>query len=805
MTRPSPARAPRRRAVDALRVAVLALGLSLGVLAVLPTQGALADDQPAATVTADPTSDPSAPSPTDGASPSSTADPSPTATADPTPSDPPSTTAPEPTSTDAPSDPPTDTPPTSGADDPASPSPSPGPTPVPSDAPTGAATAVPLSVDHVVLARVGTGPTVADYLPADSPLTDAAAFEQVRVRFELADRGGTDEALTPLLEYRVAGSGTAYRAVPAQPTPGEPLHLSREWVTGAHGGTSEAAGSSPIDPADLRLCADPTLAGVTGRHEQMANPSAVLSVPAGACTDYEVTVGLSVDAAYDTTYELRLTDGGSGLDGTASAVVALGHAPGVQLSPGQRSGTAVPDAPTPLTAAAYPLTAGTTLGDTVPVSRPLLAAAADTTEATGTDGIHGPYAAGSGQCAVCHSAHTAQGANLLVTSGPSSSLCLMCHDGLGAASDVKTEYALTRPADSPSTGEYYSHDALAPSSHTLASEEEFAGVLNRHSDCSDCHNAHQARSGVDSVELSDPQNPGVPTGWSASGALAGVTGVAVTNGSAGSEPGYTFLDGVLQPVTHEYQLCFKCHSGYTRLPDGVAGKPSTDITDTAAEFNPANASFHPVEGPGTNRTPAMQASLDGTSPYKLWNFSAGGTVRCLSCHASSQTPDTATPGGSLAPHTSANSGILIRSYQDRVLASTTALYNSGDFALCYVCHAEAPFANASGPGASTATNFDLHGLHLTKLMGYGSGGTDIDTPGDGQGNALCAECHFRTHSTTDGPAGQQVDGSRLVSFAPDVQPDTPGGTIAWTPTGTGSGSCTLTCHGYTHSALAYGG
>ncbi len=422
----------------------------------------------------------------------------------------------------------------------------------------------------------------------------------------------------------------------------------------------------------------------------------------------------------------------------------------------------------------------------------------------GATDIHGPYAAAADQCASCHSGHSASGANLLVTSGPTATLCLTCHDGLGATTNITAHYALTRPANDDATRSYYSHDALATSTHTLADADEMAGTLNRHSDCADCHNAHQAQSGPDSTQLSDPGDPAIATGWSASGRLTGVTGVAVTNGPAGTAPTYTFLNGTTSPVTHEYQLCFTCHSGYTQLPADIPGKPSTDQIDKAVELNPDNPSFHPVEAAGTNKTAAMQASLDGTSPYKLWNFSVDGTVRCLNCHASSDTPDGTSADASLEPHTSANRGILLRPYEDRVLAQTSALYNSGDFALCYVCHAEAPFANATGTASTEATNFELHGLHLTQLAGIGSGGTDIDIPGAGQGNALCAECHFRIHGTTDAVGGQQVDGSRLVSFAPDVQPLVPGGTVTWTPNGAG-GTCSLTCHGYTHDALGYAG
>ncbi len=810
MNRPStrPPSRHRSRVFDAARLAVLALAAALAIMTFGPGQevAAAAADTGTAAATTDPTGtatttpDPSATTP----DPTPTTDPSPTSTSDPSPAPTPTTTDPTPTDTASPtatagSDP---TPTGTSTSDPV-PSPSPAPAPGVSPLPTGAATTSAVTSEHVMLARVSGAPSTASYLSADTAVTDASVFSTFRVRFEVANPGDTAQVLAPRLEYRKVGD-PAYAPVPAQAVVGEPLHLEHEWVAAAGGGNQQGPAAQDIAPSDLMTCTDPAAPGVTGRHDMAANPGGPLTVPGSSCTEEELTVGLSIDATYGASYELRLTDGGTAIAGQAPATIELGATPVVQLSSGQRQGSTVSDATTAeQSTVAFPLQPAAPLGTALTgVGSTLVAGTLSTADTSA--GIHGPYTLTSDQCAVCHSAHSSRGPNLLVTSGPSSTLCLMCHDGLGASTDVKTQYALTRPANNDTTREYYSHDAVTASNHTLASEEEFAGVLNRHNDCSDCHNSHQAQGPSASTQLADPQNPSVATGWSASGALAGTTGVAVTNGAAGTQPTYTFLDGAIQPVTHEYQLCFKCHSGYTQLPANVPGKPSTDETDTAVEFNPNNPSFHPVEAAGTNQSAAMQASLDGTSPYKLWNFSVGGTVRCLNCHTSSQTPDTADPGSDLTPHTSVNRGILIRGYQDRVLAGATAMYNSGDFALCYVCHAEAPFANASGPGSTTATNFSLHGLHLTQLAGLGSGGTDVDTAGDGQGNALCAECHFRIHSTADKAGTQQVDGSRLVSFAPDVEPGVPGGAISWTPTGSGGGSCTLTCHGYTHTDLGYG-
>jgi predicted CXXCH cytochrome family protein len=441
---------------------------------------------------------------------------------------------------------------------------------------------------------------------------------------------------------------------------------------------------------------------------------------------------------------------------------------------------------------------------------PLAIAAAPT--ANGFISPHNGYALtlDSDACAICHSAHTAQAANLNVQPMPVSNQCFECHDGSGSSFDVKAEYAApgVQPND-PSTDSYYQHPATVLDDHTLDSDNEFGGVLDRHSSCADCHQPHRA----------DGTRPtGSTGGWSASGAIVGASGVTVTN-AAGVAPTYAFTTSGL---TFEYQLCLKCHSGFTVLPSN-AGKPPSEWTlDKGIELDPLNAkSYHPIEAAGTNQTAAMAASLSGTSPYKLWDFAVGDTIRCTSCHAGPTAPTAGTaPDATLAPHASANRGILILPYRDRQLKTSAESYDAADSALCYACHAEAPFLQASTPESLGATNFagtpttpagstfqSLHALHMTGIAGYGSGGTDIDTPGAGQGDAICAECHFRLHSTAQAYDAGDRSNSRLVDFAPDVTPATVNGApvLRWVaPTATTPGSCTLTCHGVSHVDVTYG-
>ena len=170
--------------------------------------------------------------------------------------------------------------------------------------------------------------------------------------------------------------------------------------------------------------------------------------------------------------------------------------------------------------------------------------------------------------AACHALHTAQAPLLLIRPAPQSEMCFTCHDGSGATSDIAAQYEdPSVPANDPSTDSYYSHAATTLSNHSSDQDPgEFAGVLNRHTACADCHAPHRADASL-AIETS--------AGWTASGALLGASGVAVVNGPAASPPTSSTW---VPAVTYEYQLCFKCHSGFTTLNPQTGG-PSTWALD----------------------------------------------------------------------------------------------------------------------------------------------------------------------------------------------------------------------------------
>ena len=647
--------------------------------------------------------------------------------------------------------------------------------------------------DHHMLARIeGTSLQANYYLPVDEPVTDASPFQTFRVRFRLHNSGTAPITQTPRLEFRPE-AGAGFAVIPQQPKQGIPFFVAREWIPslGLGGGTKEGPLGEDIAVADLRIGKEGGLAMI-GHRSMGANPDQPVSLPSDSYTEEEFTFKVSIDAKFLTSYELRITDAGTPLTGTDVAAIRLGAPPAVHVSPDQRQGVAVvgpkDKKPVPSSAGsafpsafAAPSSATSSVAAvyaTVPPNTAHFPLRSTTlaTPADPQDQIHGPYSMSTDKCGVCHRTHTAPAPNLMakgskINPSSQSELCLSCHNGLG--SNPSAQYALIGSVNVAASREYYSHDAVdmtSSSKHTQSQLNEFGSVdgavapLNRHNECTDCHNPHKATASAtrDATQNTD--------GWGVSGRLTGVSGASVVNSQvADTAPtSYKFLDGVTDPVTREYQICFKCHSGFTTLTDNaeVKANPSKYALDKAVEFNPANTSFHPVEAAGKNTTPAMRASLAGASTYKLWDFQVTSTIRCLNCHASSAIAEIPLPqpGSALAPHTSSNRGILIRNYQDRVLkpnSGADAAYSAKDFALCYVCHGQAPFGPpdvATATAATLQTNFSLHSKHLTGLTDRGPVGTDIDTPNDGGGNAICAECHFRLHSTTNKVGAQTLIG-----------------------------------------------
>jgi predicted CXXCH cytochrome family protein len=659
----------------------------------------------------------------------------------------------------------------------ASPSLSPDPSPTASPSATPAPGGV--RIDHFWIDEAARDGSIASAGVLDDPRIGLTRFVVYRIRFRVVNDGDTAASVVPRLLVGSGAHPSAWQAVPAagKTAPGDPFYAASDE------GATWRVRTRAIDARGLRLGAAPGtgLVPADGQFSAGRNPAPAVVLPPQSFTEVEFAIRATGDAPWETSFAFRLDPGVRNLTGRVDASVALGAAPPVELSPGQRRGRPVGD---PLPAYALDPAAGL-------VFARLASAEVPAGPAGSALGAAGPFTSPhstndliSDSCAACHASHEAKGQWLVQTpSSPIATLCLRCHDGTGAVANVKAQLtAASLPANDPSTASWYSHPALATSTHTSDGDPEFAGALNRHSECTDCHQPH-----LSDATLSKP----VAGGWTAGGAIKGASSVAVTNGAANTVPTFTWQ----RTTTAEYQLCFKCHSGYTTLPAQQAGSPSRWALDKAVEFNPANLSYHPVEAAGKNQTSTMAGSLSGTAPGKLWTFTTSGLVRCQNCHGPSSAT-TPTADAQLDNHASANRGILLRNYRDRSLHIGNEPYAATDFALCYLCHAEAPMVDTSG-NSRTDTAFRFHGYHLTIMGGIGSS-TDrsIDVDGAGSGNAVCAECHFRIHGSSY-PVDGQAPAKALVNFAPNIQPV--GGQIRWVQkTSTQAGSCTLRCHGKDH-------
>ena len=664
----------------------------------------------------------------------------PTPTIEPSPADP--TPDPQPTidpaATTEPSTEPSSEP---SAQPTADPSIEPDVTPDPSPSASPELPTAPLSIESFGFARVAR-PEQATYLDGSAPLTGEPRFEVFRLRFDVINTSAADITWTPQIQFGAAGSAEFADLPPESAAPGVAFYAAPEWV--AVGGGTRIGAAYVTEPADA---ADPAVARSMGR-----NPMPVLTIHAGARQTVEFSARATADATYEAAYDFRLTDAGTPL-GTITARVEMERRPPLELSPGQRSGV-----PGDAGAAAVRL-------------------ATRFAQASSSGSVHSPvYDLAGDSCAACHRAHAAVG-SMLTASATELGLCGSCHNGTSLP-DIATAFSSV-PDNDESTRTYYSHEAADL--------------------CTQCHNPHDINS-VPGLESA--------AGWTPSGRTYSASGASVTNGAGG--PSYQLI----ARVTLEYQLCFKCHSGANpNLPSNAGQPPSRQLLDKGIEFDPANLSFHPIEAAGTNQGDALNASLSatGTSPYKLWAFETTSTIRCVNCHADSRIAADALAQGQpllasadLPVHSSPERGILLAAYQNRVLKGSIEPYQAANFALCFLCHAEAPFVDTSGE-VRADTDFRYHGIHLSNastMQDRGFPGTDIDTPGYGSGFALCAECHFRIHSSAF-PADGKAPGLRLVNFAPNVTAPT-GGTLDWQPLSqTTAGSCTLKCHGAPHNDVQY--
>jgi hypothetical protein len=308
-------------------------------------------------------------------------------------------------------------------------------------------------------------------------------------------------------------------------------------------------------------------------------------------------------------------------------------------------------------------------------------------------------------------------------SGGGSAGCLNCH-----GNSLSLPKALVGPGSTlkdigPEFKKPYRHPTMeARGIHSSAEElPETNPRAPRHADCADCHNPH----------FIVPGNR--------------LAGIKKKTGNLAAE------------ITHEYELCYKCHGDSANLP-GLS-------TNKRVDFALTNPSFHPVEGEGKN-----QQVVSLLKPYKEKKVSPTdvSVIACTTCH-SSDNPDS--PRG---PHGSNYQFILNDNFsvKDSETESTYA------YALCYRCHSRTSILSDE--------SFRYHSIHIR-----GRGGTSLSASG-----TSCYTCH----SSHGSPEYKY-----LIRFNKNVVTPNSKGLLKFVEKGVSAfhGECYLSCHGVDHNPKSY--
>ena len=345
-------------------------------------------------------------------------------------------------------------------------------------------------------------------------------------------------------------------------------------------------------------------------------------------------------------------------------------------------------------------------------------------------------------CRSCHRPHNSTGQNL--QSEQNSCYEKGCHGANTTISDPTNAVTPGFRLIQPEMGKAHAHPADATSgAHKNRIRDATLGVYAetqaelgvRHAECPDCHNPHKV-----------PPNPVVAKAGRGtlriSAALTGTWGVqptwptptVPTTNAVTNLPVPTIFTRVAgATLTDEYQVCFKCHSGYA---NGL-------LRDIASEANPQYSSYHgivPLVGAATAivvatqqnnatnffvNTQTMAAPWAGsnvvtsaTTPNaescrvthtqaNCVSFAASrGRVWCSDCHNNNSAPlypsakSTTVPSG---PHGSSNIGTTAApSNSDKMLIATLVTTN-GATPLCLRCHLSTTYT-----GNSNSRNNQTH-------------------------------------------------------------------------------------------------
>ncbi len=410
-------------------------------------------------------------------------------------------------------------------------------------------------------------------------------------------------------------------------------------------------------------------------------------------------------------------------------------------------------------------------------------------------------------CSTCHDAHENDNKKFLAVDNVNSGLCLKCHimDGWPGTShsiSVNT-WNGTPPNPWPRTGMNTDFNWMTVrqngcenchTPHNAGGPKRLLNYSAEEQNCYPCHNGNvasrniqaqflqklsrhpvEAATGVHDpkespafisghVECVDCHNPHVANGTPAtppnvSGRLRAVSGVM----SDGVTPVF--------PAQYEYEICFKCHAGSSSqipfIPRVV------NETNKSVQFNTGNQSYHPVVGAGRN---SFIPSIPSSDPDAPQNLSASSIIYCTDCHSDEGASNGGS--GSRGPHGSQFAPILNREYE--TIMGTPESYQT--YNLCYRCHSQTSILSDA--------SFQKKVIGTTASRGGHSGhlGSTVNAP--------CSVCHDPHGVKDDG--GLTGSHTHLINFDTRYVSPSPGNTFPFY-NDIGTRSCTLVCHGQTHS------
>lgn len=362
-------------------------------------------------------------------------------------------------------------------------------------------------------------------------------------------------------------------------------------------------------------------------------------------------------------------------------------------------------------------------------------------------------------CLNCHTPHTA-GTPIRLQKAAEENTCYSCHNGNTASTNIEGDFAKA-----------FAHPvAITPNPNHDAESLEDPLSMNAHAECADCHNPHTVQTAPPMISF-NPNNLAQTTTTPplANALISGVKGVDI-NGN------------VVNTVTNQYELCFKCHGLPGKGPCGsliptercstANGYQMTrpdQIYNIRDKVNPATAglvSYHPVvaNDPSNNaEVPSLRADV----PLDRVN----SLIYCTDCH-NNETSEASGGSGANGPHGSAHEMILADAYSMDSIVPT----GNTDMALCFKCHSEASLlANDSGFS---------HQRHI-----------------EGR-SKTCLNCHDPHGSAAHPHLLNFLKYSNYQGTIYEITANTFPEPV-WADLGLYSGECYMSCHGSGHTGRGY--